>query len=307
MDHLLRFISLVQRDDTGTATEQAVKFSFYHYNPTKAGAVIFALLFFASTLMHLVQLWRTRCWFVIPLILGSIFESIGYCGRVASADQSPNWTLGPYVVQTLLLLVAPALFAATIYMELGKIILFVDGETRSLIPKKWMTKIFVTGDVLSFVLQGAGGGIQSSGTLEALETGTHIIVGGLFVQLIFFGIFILIAVAFHLKIREAPTTISASGVPWKRHMLALYAASGLIMVRSVFRLVEYLQGFDGYLLYHEVYLYIFDAALMFLTLVLLNVVHPSEIAKVMRSSKGTSYGFELGQGSRHHRLGSTSA
>lgn len=59
-------------------------------------------------------------------------------------------------MQTLLLLVAPALFAATIYMELGRIILLVDGEAHSLIKKKWLTKIFVCGDVLSFMMQGAG-------------------------------------------------------------------------------------------------------------------------------------------------------
>jgi hypothetical protein len=52
--------------------------------------------------------------------------------------------------------VAPALFAATIYMELGRIIIMVDGEDRVLIAKKWLTKIFVTGDVLSFILQAGG-------------------------------------------------------------------------------------------------------------------------------------------------------
>lgn len=51
----------------------------------------------------------------------------------------------------------------------------------------------------------------------------------------------------------------------------------LIMVRSLFRAIEYLQGFDGYLLNHEVYLYIFDALLMFITMVLFNLVHPVEI------------------------------
>lgn len=41
-------------------------------------------------------------------------------------------------------------------MELGRIVLMIDGEDRILIPKKWMTKIFVIGDVLSFILQGGG-------------------------------------------------------------------------------------------------------------------------------------------------------
>jgi hypothetical protein len=59
-------------------------------------------------------------------------------------------------VQSLLLLVAPALFAATIYMTLGRIILLVDGEVHSIISKKWLTKLFVAGDVLSFMMQGSG-------------------------------------------------------------------------------------------------------------------------------------------------------
>jgi len=85
-------------------------------------------------------------------------EWIGYIGRAISSQQSPNWTLGPYLVQTLLLLVAPALFAASIYMELSRIILLADGESHALIKKKWLTKLFVCGDVVSFVLQMGGKG-----------------------------------------------------------------------------------------------------------------------------------------------------
>lgn len=73
-----------------------------------------------------------------------------------SANESPNWTVKPYIVQTLLLLVSPALFAASIYMILGRIILVTDGENYSPIRRAWLTKMFVLGDVLSFVLQGAG-------------------------------------------------------------------------------------------------------------------------------------------------------
>jgi len=59
-------------------------------------------------------------------------------------------------MQSLLLLLAPALFAASIYMVLGRIILLVDGEAHSLIRAKWLTKFFVLGDVLSFLTQSAG-------------------------------------------------------------------------------------------------------------------------------------------------------
>jgi hypothetical protein len=41
-------------------------------------------------------------------------------------------------------------------MLLGRIILVTDGEVHSLIRQGWLTKIFVTGDVISFLMQGAG-------------------------------------------------------------------------------------------------------------------------------------------------------
>lgn len=55
-----------------------------------------------------------------------------------------------------MLLIAPALYAATIYMEFGRIIIMVAGEKHTLIRHYWITKICVCGDVLSFVLQGGG-------------------------------------------------------------------------------------------------------------------------------------------------------
>ena len=59
-------------------------------------------------------------------------------------------------MQSVLLLVAPALIAASIYMVLGRIIVTIDGEKYSLIKKKWLTKIFVAGDVLSFLVLSVG-------------------------------------------------------------------------------------------------------------------------------------------------------
>ena len=89
-------------------------------------------------------------------LISNAVEWIGYVGRAVSANQSPNWTLGPYVIQIMFILVAPALFAATIYMELGRIIMLCDSAHHSLVPLRWLTKIFVAGDVLSFVLQALG-------------------------------------------------------------------------------------------------------------------------------------------------------
>ena len=59
-------------------------------------------------------------------------------------------------MQTLSILLAPAFFTASIYMILGRLIVLVDGESHSPIRVKWLTKIFVGGDVLSFLAQSAG-------------------------------------------------------------------------------------------------------------------------------------------------------
>ncbi|KAH8749747.1 RTA-like protein [Diaporthe sp. PMI_573] len=178
-------------------------------------------------------------------------------------------------------------------MELGRIISVVDGEGHVMIRKEQMTKLFVTGDVLSFFLQGGGGGYQAAGSLEALNAGAKIIIIGLFIQLIFFGFFMVVAFSFHRSINATPTGRSNSSIPWRKHMRALYVGSLLIMVRSLFRAVEYLQGFDGYLLRHEAYLYILDAVLMFLVMVLFNWIHPAEIAAIL-SGGWRNDGWKLG-------------
>jgi hypothetical protein len=64
--------------------------------------------------------------------------------------------MGPYIQQTLLLLLAPALFAASIYMMLGRIVVLLDAEHLCIFKKKWLTKFFVAGDILSFTVQAAG-------------------------------------------------------------------------------------------------------------------------------------------------------
>ncbi|KAG8668046.1 hypothetical protein FPOAC2_10189 [Fusarium poae] len=285
-------MDMYQRDATADAGD-AGGFKLYHYDPSMAGGVIFTLLFIGTTIFHTWQLYRGRSWFTIPLAIGGLLEVIGYAARCKSANETPNWELGPYIIQSIFLLVAPALFAATIYMELGRIVEMIDGEGRVMISKKWMTKIFVTGDMLSFFLQGGGGGYQSSGTLEALDAGAKIIIAGLFVQLIFFGVFIIIAISFHRAILQNPTGRSTTGIPWKKHMMVLYICSFLIMVRSLFRAIEYLQGNSGFLLQHEIYLYIFDALLMFLVMVIFNWFHPSEITAIL-DERSAGKGYSMG-------------
>jgi hypothetical protein len=144
----------------------------YRYIPSTVAAIVFVVVFGLTTLAHVFQLIKKKTWYFTPLVVGGLCKSrsglrprrhrwrdntvevIGFIGRYLSHDDV--WALGPFIMQSLLILLAPALFAASIYIILGRIILLVDGERYSLVRQKWLTKLFVTGDVLSFLMQGSG-------------------------------------------------------------------------------------------------------------------------------------------------------
>ncbi|KAK3659727.1 hypothetical protein LTR56_001090 [Elasticomyces elasticus] len=261
-------------------------FEYYHYAPSMAAAILFIVLFAISTSVHMAQMIRSRTWFMIPFVIGGVLETVGYIGRALSANETKGeWTLGPYIIQTLMTLIAPAFLAASIYMELGRIVIMINGEKVLFIRRAWLTKIFVGGDVLSFLMQASGGGMMSGDSISSINTGQTLVVAGLFVQVVFFGLFLIAAGLFHFRILQMPTTKSYELAWWKKHMLSLYVVSGLIFVRSTVRVVEYLQGFDGYIMTHEAFIYVFDATLMIIAVVIMNVIHPGEVAKEVRAAK----------------------
>lgn len=137
--------------------------------------------------------------------------------------------------------------------------------------------------------------MMAAGTLDALHNGERIIIIGLVVQLVFFSLFAVTAALFHMKFSGALSTKAlASGIPWQRYLLVLYIATGLIMIRSSFRLIEYAQGNSGYLISYEAYLYIFDSVLMFLNMALFAWEHPSQLnAKLQGRGTAVRRGIQL--------------
>ncbi|XRM37210.1 hypothetical protein ABZX51_000696 [Aspergillus tubingensis] len=257
-------------------------FVLYEYDPSLAAAVIFAALFILTTGFHFYQRFRSHAKYFNPFIVGGVFQVIGYIARAKAHFDQTSTTL--YSVQTLLLLLAPTLYAASIYMVLGRIITFLDARHLSVIPVKWLTKIFVSGDILSFILQGAGGGIMANGSTSSMKIGQWVIVVGLCVQLLFFGAFLIASITFHCRINQNPTAESDKTMSsakrclpkdWRGLLFACYFVSVLILIRSVYRLIEFAQGNSGYVISHEVFLYVLDASMMFLVMLTMNLFHPS--------------------------------
>ncbi|KAM6524630.1 hypothetical protein FALCPG4_010239 [Fusarium falciforme] len=88
---------------------------------------------------------RHRMWICIPFVVGGAFEVIEYALRAIAYDKTGE--IIPYVLQPSFLLLGPALFAASLYMTLGRAIRAMDGEALSLIQLRWLTRILVAGDL----------------------------------------------------------------------------------------------------------------------------------------------------------------
>ncbi|KAJ6015975.1 hypothetical protein N7540_010566 [Penicillium herquei] len=245
----------------------------YDYVPSKGAAIAFAIFFLATTVVHIYQLVRGKTWFFIPFIIGCIFEIVGYLARAKSSTQYPDYSTGPEIIQYLLILVAPALLAASIYMEFGRVMIMADGEKYSIIRRTWLTKIFVCGDVLSFFAQFCGAAMLAKSSTAS--KGLTIMKIGVLIQILFFALFIVTIILFHKRLVKNGSS-SYHVVPWKKHVFAMYATGLLIFVRSIFRFAEFVDS-NGPLTEYEWVAYVFDAVLILAASIIMNVIHPADI------------------------------
>lgn len=233
---------------------------------------------------------------MVPFLLGVLLEVLGYFLRRASAG-SPD-QVGLFIGQTLPIILAPAFLAASVYMSYGRIITFV-GERHSSIRATRVTRIFVCVcrtvpllpfpaplpfaradpslfsqfDVLSFFIQGAGGGLQSSSSSNPALAKAVLIVGFV-IQIISFAVFALLASLFHrraLRAGEHPGR-------WTKCLWTLYAGVALVTVRNVFRTVEFATSTShntGFILEHEALYYALEAVPIVLCAALFLVSNPA--------------------------------
>lgn len=264
----------------------------YRYTPSVVAATIAIVVFAMLSTLHTYRMFRSRLLFCLPFTIGGIFEMIGYVGR--AIGHYDRVSLPAYILQSIFILVAPALFAATIYMTLGRIMRATHSESYSVIRVNWLTKTFVLGDVLTFCVQGAGGGQMASTDQDNVKTGQNVILGGLFLQILIFGCFIIVSIIFHKRLQKQPTRQSvAEDLKWQKMMVVLYVVSALILVRNVFRVVEYIGGRGGPLLRVEWPIYVFDALLMAGTMAVWGVWYPALIRPSVNRVVGLEEGAQL--------------
>jgi hypothetical protein len=275
---------------------------FYHYNPNKHAAYVFMALFALCLIGHLVYLFRLRAWYFTPLLIGGVgkpahppaavflpttywrsaltpAEVAGYYGRAWSST-NPN-KLGPWILQNFLLLSAAPLIAATIYMTLSRLVTALGAGEHSLIRPSWISKIYVLADIACLGSQIAGTVLPASGDETVIQTSRNVVLGGLVAQIIALGFFVFMT--WHARRRigreKVRVLLDDPAINWESQFRVLEAATALVMLRSIVRGVEYAQGESGFVVRHEVFIYVFDAAAMVLVMGAFLVLHPSRLVR----------------------------
>ena len=162
---------------------------------------------------------------------------------------------------------APPFIAATMYMTLTRVVSAIRGE-QSL---KWVTGIYVLIDVIAFISQMIGSGLQATNDAQVIDIGEKVVLGGLIFQLIALAAFLIIVLKMRSKLRRENAGHLSTAC--KLYFSGICIATVAIWMRSLVRAIEYAQPVDGTIISNEWFLYVFDAVPMFLILVLLLAPH----------------------------------
>lgn len=197
--------------------------------------------------------------------------------------------------------------AGALYVLFGRIIyLVVPREQRTFricwVPPRWVTPLFVGFDIAALMLQLIGALMITAGDgtskedLDTFNRGRDLALVGVIVQIAAFGLFTIAAIRFNFTSKAFIKAASVSSAPaynygndsfnmtmqdkprnsdWQHLLRAVNLATVMILIRSVFRLIEFTEGHGGYINNHEWPFYIFDSVPIFPCVALFVWWHPS--------------------------------
>lgn len=216
------------------------------------------------------------------------------------------------------LTIAPVFFTAAIYLSLARLIPIHDpSNTYSRLKPITYTYCFLTADIISLVLQAAGGAIAAtSDTTAGTNNGVNIMIAGLGFQVASLVVFSALCAELVYRVSRANRLgkfsslleISTAHKIKKSHMqqfeLALVAGTIFILVRCAYRCAELSGGFSGDLANEEVPFMILESSMMGCATITMTIWYPGWCLKGTWVTKGgknntveDGAGFEL-KGSR---------
>ncbi|KAJ1958152.1 hypothetical protein GGI12_004811 [Dipsacomyces acuminosporus] len=242
---------------------------YYTYNPVhgapEAAAVVFAAV--AGFIWYKTAKTNSPKW--VHILTGTaLAESIGYVLRAVTIEHA---SLGLYIAMMLFLLLPPNAFALFEYKTLGEIVRRSDVRERRpfWLRPKFVTWFYFSSDVFSFMLQSVGGSMMSQ--RKTADTGKKIALGGLAIQLAFLSVFLYTVIVVLrdplYTVSKGPKDVTKDGAK-KKLLYNVIATTLLIFIRSIYRLVEFADGYGGKIYSAEWAFYVFDTIIILAAFVL---------------------------------------
>lgn len=190
-----------------------------------------------------------RTWtFLIAVAGGCLVECAGYASRIA--EHYNVWDDAAFKVQLVCLIIAPSFIAAGVYISFKHIVAYM-GPEASRIPPRFYTWVFISFDVLSLIVQAAGGAMAASAEdgSEELETGNSLIIAGIGIQVGTMSICGVLALDFFIRhsrmkkvesssdLRDVNTRDATGHRRFKIFLSALIFAFFVILARCIYRYV----------------------------------------------------------------------
>ncbi|OJJ40068.1 hypothetical protein ASPWEDRAFT_100378 [Aspergillus wentii DTO 134E9] len=268
---------------THVTPECPVENSTYGYYPNLGGNVFFTVFFGLCGVTQLGLGAYFRSWtMAIALVVGALLEMAGYIGRVLM--HSNPWNQGAFKLQIVCLILAPTFIAASIYLTLKHIILYLGPEHSRLKPKLF-TWIFIGCDIGSLVLQAAGGGVAAAaGSTQQtlLKIGDDIIIAGIAFQVGTMTICGLLGLEFFIRVyRRGPGTPDEKSLEngyqtksIKTIIIAEVITYFTVLIRCIYRIPEMAGGWGNPLMQKEDEFLVLDGMMIAIAVVSFTVCHP---------------------------------
>ncbi|CAI6333981.1 unnamed protein product [Periconia digitata] len=245
--------------------------SIWFYAPNKVAPIVFIVLFFISGILHAWQTIKHKSWrTTILLPWAAALMIAGFVMRELGAHQTDN--LGYLVASTVLIMSGPPVYALINYFVLSRVLYYIP-YLAPLHPGRVATT-FVGLDAVCEILigQGAWRMVNSSMTEKQRQLGANLVTASLSLQVVLFGSFGLLAAQFHRRARHR----GVLSRDLRTVLVVLYISASIVTIRCIYRLVEYIQGWNSTIYKNEVFFWIFEAVIMLLNTCLLNLFHPGK-------------------------------
>ena len=288
-----------------------------HYVPSLAGNVLYLALFTAFLIIQIPLAIRHKTWtYLVAMVGGLVLEMAGYAGRIMLHQDDFNEN--NFIIYLVGLTIGPAFFSAAIYLCLSRLIA-VFGTSLSYFKAKTITAVFIGCDVVSLVLQAAGGGIVASvsGFSPLRQDGLNIMIAGLSTQVASMTLFICVCLQLAWSIQTNPHQINPNNSRLRRSLSfklfllgkciqsqrqvtvittiltilqAVAIATITILVRCCFRVAELEGGFGSSLANNQVAFMVLDGAMVVTAVSCLTFVHAGPVlGPIWRIHRGDGY------------------